>query len=151
MVIFIAVGIVFISIKLINGKNNDKYANLYIYNNRDSISLASQIVDNEHLLILYFHPECDFCHGELNLLSKLKTDNLVVDLVSYAHKNDIDSMLQTVNFQSLKEVNIIYDSSYVWNEVLNIVTIPTTFYFNKGHLKQKRIGYFDLKVLLNEE
>ena len=140
-----------IIIELSKGNSAD-YASIYVpFAENDSTSFSSQIDSNDKLLVLYFHPECDFCKGELNSLARMDMPELVVDLISFAPKDSIDALLQNIEFPGIGEVNLLYDSLFVWHNKLNIKLIPTTFYFEHGELIQKRTGYFKLEKLLYDE
>jgi len=76
--------------------------------------------------------------------------DLVVDLVSFAPKDSVDALIQRLDFSHFDEVNVIYDTTLVWNNKLGIKTIPTTIFFKNGQLKNKRSGYFKLDQILYE-
>ena len=128
------------------------FSDLYVHHSdHDSVSLSSQIRYSEKLLVVYFHPECEFCRFEISGLQKVDATDLTVDLVSFASKDSISNFLDSLSFANLAEVNVVYDSLFCWKDALHALSIPTTFYFCEGRLARKRSGFFKLENILYEE
>lgn len=147
----VVLGVACIFVRFSTPDNTEKYTHLYVhYSENDSVSVMSQIESNERVLIIYFHPECIYCHGNLNSLAKTEMLGLVVNIVSYAPKDSVDALLKHFDFERFDEVNVVYDTMFAWNNKLEIKTIPTTLYFKDGKLHDRRSGYFKLEQILYE-
>lgn len=147
-----AVGLGYIVVKLSTPIDVQDFSDIYVhYSEEDSISLATQIESNEKLLVILFHPECDFCQAEINGLQSLDMPELSVDLVSFAPKDSIDAFLKDMTFLNLSEVNVVYDSLLTWNNTIGSIGIPTMLYFKNGEFVCKRAGYTKLDQILYEE
>jgi hypothetical protein len=117
---------------------------LYVQN----ISLKDYINRNNEILLIYFHPDCDLCHGLLRQIPGINEDTKIV-LLSYAEKNSIDSCLSDEHLILNEHINLIYDSLFIWSDKLKINVIPTTIYFNQQQLQIRKTGFFEINRLIN--
>ncbi len=146
--------LIYIVLNVEKEEDYNKYVDLHIiYSEEDaiSISLSSQISETEKLLIFYFDPICDPCKSEMLTLQSIDMPDLVVDMISSAPQDSIDALLETLTFQNVAEVNVVYDSLLIWRDALEIRSTPTTLYYKNGQLEQKRRGYIRLDKMLYEE
>lgn len=146
------IGLGYIVVKLSTPIDVQDFSEIYLhYSEEDSVSLATQIESSEKLLVIFFHPECNFCQAEISGLQSLDMPDLSVDLVSFAPKDSIDVFLKDMSFLNLSDVNVVYDSLLTWNNAIGSIGIPTMLYFKNGEFVCKRAGYTKLDQILYEE
>lgn len=152
VVVMIVAGVTYIAVKVTKTTDPQDYAKLIVSTTEgDTVTLTQQILTNEKILVVYFHPECEFCRAELNGLQRVDMPDLTVDLVSYAPKDSVDELLKDMSFGNLAEINVICDTTFEWKKTIGMISIPTTLYFKDGRLARKRGGYFKLENILYEE
>mgnify|MGYP004449421741 FL=1 len=114
----------------------------------DSISLDKLIKEREKLLIMFVHPTCVYCPGELDELNELNMPELTANIVSVSSESDLEKFIGNRTFAGLGEVNFIADTTVCWTNTLNVKLLPTTFYFRNGNLEAHKTGAVPLGKLM---
>ncbi|MDF1550099.1 MAG: redoxin domain-containing protein [Bacteroidales bacterium] len=102
--------------------------------NSSEIFTDSDIAQNKPLLIIYFHPECEFCSEQANEISqKIQEFNPYQILyISNARASAIDSFVN--NYGLAGKVNIIFlqDKDLIFNDIFGRSGVPVSFVYNKN-------------------
>jgi peroxiredoxin len=105
----------------------------YFYNMQDSIFTDADLQQNKAVLIIHFHPDCEHCRYEAELISKhineFKPYRLL--LISYAEKDKIKAFAQKYKLYDINNITFLQDKDMVFNNIFGKGGIPNTFIYDK--------------------
>jgi len=151
ILIAIATGlmIVFISFKFYNSKEiPEQIQSLppFAFNDykTDAIFTDNNIHSGKAILIVYFHPECDFCQHEAEQISKhidgFKDCQIL--FVSNAVKDSIASFAKTFKLSNQENVLLLLDKDFTFDDIFGKTGTPSSFLYNKRHKLLKNFKGF---------
>ena len=103
---------------------------------RDSILFCSeQFEKGKPIVVMYFHPECDFCHAKAKQLQqgKGKVAEIKWVLVSYAERDSVKKFMETYGLADISNIVVLVDSQLYLYDRLHVEKIPTYFIYNRDH------------------
>lgn len=88
----------------------------------------------EYILIVYFHPECDFCNIEINDLLENESDLKMLQIlfVSYASIEEIKQFILMNPICISENITIVSDIKGEFANAYNIKSPPTNFIYDKN-------------------
>jgi len=88
---------------------------------------------NGPLLLVYFHPDCDYCQYEISSLIRhdIQSKGVKVLLVSNALPETIDEFMEQFE-TGQDEFCILSDSSFVFANLFGISVIPVSLIYNEN-------------------
>lgn len=117
-----------------------------------SISLTSisknQFLENFRLrkrfynfsIFIAFNPDCEHCQYEAKSINERKRDFAVTNIVMFTEANDslVKSFSKQYGLDSLKNVQVISDTTQKMDKVFEVKQIPTILIYNKNNELVKR-------------
>ncbi len=96
------------------------------------------------LLIVYFHPECEYCQYEISTLiaNNMQSSGIKVLLVSNAMPESIKRFMEPFDINSTN-FHILSDTSVVFTEMFGIHVVPVNILYDEN---LKLIKYFKGEV-----
>jgi len=96
------------------------------------------------LLIVYFHPECEYCQYEISSLisNDIQSSGIKVLFVSNARPDLIKRFMEQFDINS-KNFHILSDTSVVFTEIFGIHVVPVNILYDEN---LKLIKYFKGEV-----
>lgn len=121
------------------------------YLNSDEIFTDSDLVLEKALLITFFHPECDFCHIQLDEISKNleKFSSFQILFISHAETGSIISLAS--KYKLMNEENIVFleDRAFIFEQIFGKSSLPASFIYSaQGKLLKQFKGQVNVKILL---
>jgi len=113
----------------------------YFYDLNDSLFTDARLQPDKALLIIHFHPECEFCRHEAQLIAG-KINNFApyqLLFVSYAEKKQIKDYAYEFKLSGYPNIIFLQDKDMVFTEIFGKSGIPTSFIYDKN---QKLIKKF---------
>ena len=98
---------------------------------RGNIFRTDQITSGP-LLITFFHPECDHCRYEISSLlgSGLSDSKIILLLVSYADRTDIQSFMQQLDIVDGSNLHVLHDLDFKMSDFFGVDIMPSNFIYN---------------------
>lgn len=140
-IIIASIGIIFII--LIRGiivkvvKANDSAERIKTLPSFSLVTLEGNVFNSEDLregpvLIVYFHPECEYCQYEISSLieNDIQSKGIKVLLVSNARPDSIRKFMQKFEFDH-NDFQILSDTSIAFTELFGINVIPVNLIYNE--------------------
>jgi len=96
------------------------------------------------LLIVYFHPECEYCKYEISSLisNDIQSRGIKVLFVSNANPESIQRFMEPFDINS-KNFHILSDTSVVFTEMFGIHVVPVNILYDEN---LKLVKYFKGEV-----
>lgn len=119
--------------------------------NGDTCEFGDMYLEKFALLIVYFHPECDFCTVEMNELLRHQNEikNVHVFFITYATNDEIESYILKYPIDKLKNATIAIDTHGEFAKKFKIKAPPTIILYNKkGKLKKIFRGAVPIKKII---
>ena len=94
---------------------------------------SSCINDNNSCLIIYFHPECEYCHYEAEQIS-LNIDwfcNFQIVMISTASRESVKDFANKYHLLEFDNISILIDTLDVFHNTFGPNPFPTSFIYNK--------------------
>jgi thiol-disulfide isomerase/thioredoxin len=118
---------------------------------KDSVEVLTQIENEEKILMVFFHPECEICQAEVKVLDSIKAADITLDLISSAHSDSVAKFLKDFKFGGFKSVDVVVDSLLKWSLALDVNYIPTMIYFRNGEILKRRKGAVNIETFIDEK
>lgn len=113
--------------------------------------LGSALPEKEDIILILFHPSCDFCQTDAQLVKKqidqFKNINLI--WVSYDDKDSIAQFSKSYELDNLENVHFAYMDVEVMLDRYGNVKFPTFLAYKNGALLQKFVGVTKPEELLS--
>lgn len=103
------------------------------------------------LLIVYFHPECEYCQYEISSLisNNIQSRNIKILFISNARPESIKKFTELFDINS-KDFHILSDTSFVFTEMFGIHVIPVNILYDENlKLIKYYKGEIKTEVILN--
>ena len=96
------------------------------------------------LLIIYFHPECEYCEYEISSLiaNDIQSRGIKVLFVSNARPESIKRFMEPFNI-NFKNFHILSDTSLVFTQIFGISVVPVNILYDED---LKLVKYFKGEV-----
>ena len=110
----------------------------------DSTTLydLNELSNNEPLVLIYFHPECEYCSAEINELLRepQKLAGIKNIFVTFAPREKVAEFLITHPIEQIENSIILFDDKYVFAGEYGIQSPPQTLVYdsNKQLIKHFR-------------
>lgn len=110
----------------------------------------------EYMLIVYFHPECDFCNIEINNLLENKNNlqMLKILFITYASMEEIKQFILMNPICKSENITIVSDVKGEFANAYNIKSPPTNFIYDKNKklikVHKGMMSFEQLKKYLNQ-
>lgn len=114
--------------------------------------LGASLPENEKIILALFHPSCDFCQADAQLVKEQIDlfENIDLIWVSYDDRDSIAQFSKTYELNSFENVHFAYMDIEVMLERYGNVKFPTFLAYDKnGALLQKFVGVTKPEVLLS--
>lgn len=110
----------------------------------DGNIFSSDDLEKGPLLIVYFHPECEYCQYEISTLisNDIQSRGIKILLVSNARPEAIRKFMEPFDINS-ENFNILSDTSVVFSEMFGIHTVPVNILYD---VNLKLVKYFKGEV-----
>jgi len=117
----------------------------------DSIFTHENLEQNKATLIIYFHPDCEFCQNEAKIISKRINEFKKYQLIfiSYAEINEIKTYSSKHKLNNLPNIIFLEDKDMIFDDIFGKSGIPVSFIYNKqGKLTKQFKGQVKVNALL---
>jgi thiol-disulfide isomerase/thioredoxin len=86
------------------------------------------------VLVVHFHPECEYCQYEISeiLKSKIPTEFKNVILISSAHPDSIKNFLSRFNYSEFSSVIPLIDTAYSFEDIFGRGVIPSSYIYDRN-------------------
>ncbi len=106
---------------------------------------SSYINDNNSCLIIYFHPECEYCHYEAEQIS-LNIDRFYsfqIIMISTASRESVKDFANKYHLLEFDNISVLIDTLDVFHNTFGPNTFPASFIYNK---ERKLVKHFKGEV-----
>ena len=95
----------------------------------------TQIAKDKPVLLIYLHPECDFCHAKAHQIQQkeVNTRDIQMVLVSFAERDSLVKFVETYNLTDMSGLVVLMDSQLLLYDRLQVASIPTTYIYDRRH------------------
>lgn len=104
------------------------------------------------LLLVYYHPDCEYCRNELTELfnsSFMQSDNRLM-LVSNAPCDTVISFLGGFRLPDTERIITLIDTAFVFEDLFGTPVIPSAFLYNSDlDLIKAFYGEYKIETILN--
>ena len=111
----------------------------------------TQIAQDRPVVLLYFHPECDFCRNEIQQIQQ-KMDNsggIQLILISNAGKYGLRQFAATYQLDIVPDLTILMDQQLEMYDRLQVKSIPSCYIYDRRHqLVAVKQGAMKLEILI---
>ena len=107
--------------------------------------------ENTPSVFIAFHPECEHCQYEAKSINERKMDLEKVNIVMFTVARDsiTNAFSKEYGLDSLKNVQIIADTTREMDKIFDVNTIPTVFIYNaKNQLVKRYNGETKIEAIL---
>ncbi len=106
----------------------------YFYDMNDGLFTDADLPQNTAVLIIHFHPECEFCRHEAQIIENKIKDFSPYQLlfVSYASKKEIINYANEFNLSAHKNITFLHDKDMIFENIFGKSGIPASFIYNKN-------------------
>ena len=94
---------------------------------------SSYINDNNSCLIIYFHPECEYCHYEAEQIS-LNIDQFYdfqIIMISTASSESVKDFANNYHLLEFDNISVLIDTLDVFHNTFGPNPFPASFIYNK--------------------
>ncbi|MBN1251322.1 MAG: redoxin domain-containing protein [Bacteroidales bacterium] len=117
----------------------------------DSTFTHLNLKQNKSALIIYFHPECEHCQNEAEIISKrideFKEYQLV--FISYAETQEIKTYASKHKLLGYENITFLEDKDMIFNDIFGKSGIPNSLiYSEQGKLTRQFKGEVKVDALL---
>ena len=123
----------------------------YFYTLQDSVFTNADLQQDKATLIINFHPECEHCQYEAEIIGKRINDftNYQLVWVSYADTQQIKTFAQSYKLSDYKNITFLHDKDMVFDDIFGKSGIPASFIYDKnGKLRKQFKGEAKVEALL---
>ena len=123
----------------------------YFYTLQDSVFTNADLQQGKATLIINFHPDCEHCQYEAEIIGKRLNDfaNYQLVWVSYADTQQIKTFAQTYRLSGYKNITFLHDKNMVFSDIFGKSGVPTSFIYDKnGKLRKQFKGEVKVEALL---
>lgn len=117
----------------------------------DSIFTEADLTPNKASLIVNFHPECEHCQYEAEIIGKRINDFKAYQLlfISYAETETIKEFAKKYKLAGYPNIIFLEDKDMIFNDIFGKSGIPNSFIYNKnGKLVKQFKGEVKVGALL---
>ena len=117
----------------------------------DSYVNSSDIKTNNSFLIIYFHPDCDYCHYEVEqiILNMDKFSMHQIIMIATATRKSIEEFTLNHYLTEFDNISVLIDTLDQFYEAFGPNSLPTSFIYNKDKNLVKRFeGEVSTEALL---
>ena len=95
----------------------------------------TQLVKDNPVILMYFHPECDFCQTEAIQIQQNagNTGDIQWVLVSYAEKDSLQKFMEVHQLVDVPNLVMLMDSQFILYNHLWVKSIPTSYVYDRQH------------------
>jgi hypothetical protein len=99
------------------------------------------------VLLIRFHPECEYCQYEISevLKSKIPSSGVKILMVSSYRVDSIKRFLDPFNYSDFPSVIPLADTSYMFGDIFGNEAIPSNYIYNK-ELKLTKVIHGEVKT-----
>jgi hypothetical protein len=121
-------------------------------NASDNKKFTEENINEEHLIINYFHPECDHCKHFVNDLHKYKNKltHTQILMITIAGNGSINSYKKELKLDSLNHLIILRDPYGNFPRIFGTSVVPSFFIYGKHRLIKKIIGETKFENLISK-
>ncbi len=103
------------------------------------------------LMLMFFHPECDYCHAMMPMLEH-HNDNFSFVMVCFENDSVVNAFAEEQGWKERSNIFVVSDEYfYCWN-TLRVPSIPTSFILNpEAKDFTKRVGFWDIDKYLSSK
>jgi peroxiredoxin len=124
--------------KIEEEKQTEKIQNLpsfsFSNNNNGEVLTDKDIDQNMPKLIVYFHPDCEFCGEQAEEISKQIDSFNYYQLIMVSHADSISilSFSDKYGFSGQQNIFFLQDKNFLFNDIFGKSGVPTSFVYNKN-------------------
>ncbi len=106
----------------------------YFYDMNDGLFTDVDLPQNTAVLIIHFHPECEFCRHEAQIIENRIKDFSPYQLlfVSSVSKKEIINYANEFNLSAHKNITFLHDKDMIFENIFGKSGIPASFIYNKN-------------------
>jgi peroxiredoxin len=119
-------------------------------NNRE---FCTDSLPKQPIVLLFIHPECDFCHEEIKQLkeSQILFQNISVLLVTTAPRQQVIDFYSNQNLSAFDNIKLLMDDNLKIFKEFDVNTIPTVFLYDEDKkLIFKHKGEIKMEYLIKQ-
>jgi len=102
----------------------------------DSLLFCStQFTKDKPVVLMYVHPECDYCHAKAQQLSQktIQVEGIQWAMVSYAERDNLKKFIETYHLDDIPSVEVLSDAEFSLYNRLKVAGIPSSYIYNRQH------------------
>ena len=115
-------------------------------------NFKSAYINNNSCLIIYFHPECEYCHYEAEQIS-LNIDRFYdfqIIMISTASRESVKDFANNYHLLEFDNISVLIDTLDAFHNTFGSNPFPTSFIYNKERKLVKQFkGEVKIEALLN--
>lgn len=119
--------------------------------NTGELFTNENIVPDREVLIIHFHPDCDFCHAQLEEIGTQlkKFANTQILLISSAETDSINKMIKELGLNDTKNITLLHDEYFIFDDIFGKSGVPMSLIYNKeGKLQKQFKGQVKVEEIL---
>ena len=124
----------------------------YTFNDITGNSYTDKLIyTNNSFLIIYFHPDCDYCHYEVEqiILNMDKFSMHQIIMIATATRKSIEEFTLNHYLTEFDNISVLIDTLDQFYEAFGPNSLPTSFIYNKDKNLVKRFeGEVSTEALL---
>jgi peroxiredoxin len=107
--------------------------------NSGELFTDESIEPGKAVLIIHFHPDCDFCHAQLEEISAQLEKFVTVQilLISNAETDSINKIIKEYGLDNKENITLLHDEDAIFDNVFGEKGVPTSLVYNKERRLQK--------------
>ena len=117
----------------------------------NNVFTEADLKPNKATLIINFHPECEHCTYEAEIISKQASDFEQYQLlfISYADTQQIKTFANKHQLTGYRNITFLEDKDMVFDDISGKSGVPTSFIYDKnGKLVKQFLGEVKVEALL---
>ena len=101
---------------------------------RYDIEFCTEFLPNQPILLLFMHPECDFCHEEIKQIKDRQNDlgSVSILLITTAQKKQVIDFYSYHQLNQFNNIQLLIDEDYKISNYFDVKVIPTMFIYDKN-------------------
>jgi len=107
--------------------------------NSGELFTDESIEPGKAVLIMHFHPDCDFCHAQLKEIASHIEQFASMQLlfISDAETDSINKLMKEYRLDNKENITLLHDEDAIFDDVFGEKGVPTSLTYDKQRKLQK--------------
>ena len=139
--------------KKIAEKNIQIFHDFCAFSINNNYEFCTESLPKQPVIILFIHPECDFCRAEIRELKENQSEfhNISILLVTSALLEQTKDLYSNQNLNKFSNIQLLLDENFGISNYFDVKTIPTVFIYNRDKkLFFKHKGEIKIEFLIQK-